>query len=391
MSAQDSQKTDKGGAFFHIYNQGVSGKTIFKDKQDYEMFLDFLKEYLTPPTDKKLLKKNFIVKGHTFQGVPHLTKNYCDKIYLIAYTLLPDHFHLIIKQLAPGALERFVRSLCTRYSMYFNKRHQSSGALFKGPYKSACTNSIPLLTQLTRYLYQEGLSQDTNPAGGYSSYPEYLGKRQTLWVKPNEVLSLFNNLKNTDFRGVRGYKHFVENYDPDQKAKTLLEGIILENYFGQLERNNSTSVKSLPVEEPLPDFDFVHRSRLTGYGITTTMFVLLFSFGLRNVWISSAKAKDTTISVPSIPLSTASPAVSAAEDEQPPKVFLTIKITDGAKSINIRQGPAINSPIIGKARTGDIFEFVSVKSGWYEVKLADGSTGFISAKYLEVIKDTKIQ
>jgi len=67
--------------------------------------------------------------------------------------------------------------------------------------------------------------------------------------------------------------------------------------------------------------------------------------------------------------------------------MLIIKITDGSESVNIRQKPTVGSNKIGEAKEGDTFEFVSVNSGWYEIKLADESTGFISARYLEVMPE----
>ena len=104
MPAKHIKRIDKEGGYFHIFNKGVSGKLIFNNEQDYEVFLSYLQDYLTTPSQLTNYKKEFIVKGRTFQGVPHQPKNYFDKVHLIAYNLMPDHFHLLLHQITKESL-----------------------------------------------------------------------------------------------------------------------------------------------------------------------------------------------------------------------------------------------------------------------------------------------
>lgn len=53
--------------------------------------------------------------------------------------------------------------------------------------------------------------------------------------------------------------------------------------------------------------------------------------------------------------------------------------------LNVRAEPSINSSIIVKVRDGETYEFVSEKTGWFEIKLTDGTTGWISSSYSEKI------
>lgn len=62
---------------------------------------------------------------------------------------------------------------------------------------------------------------------------------------------------------------------------------------------------------------------------------------------------------------------------------LTVRIGDTA-TVNIRAGPSVDTKIIGKANEGDTFEYLSEDSGWYQVKLVDSSTGYISSTFVEV-------
>src|SRR3989344_6913923 len=183
MPAKNLYREDKEGIYSHIYNKGVEKRIIFNDEKDYEVFQGFLKDYLTIPQDPENIKKEFSVHGRIFRGTPHQPKNYFNKVELIAYSLMPDHFHLLLRQKARGSLESFIRSLCTRYSIYFNKKYQHTGALFEGPYKSVQIKDKTRMLYLTRYLHH---------AGGYSSYARYLGKMATSWVNPEIVQSFFD-------------------------------------------------------------------------------------------------------------------------------------------------------------------------------------------------------
>src|SRR3972149_9961260 len=107
MPAKNLHRIDEEGIYCHIWNKGVENRIIFNDEQDYEVFLGYLKDYLTAPADPESIKKAFTVNGKTFRGMPHQPKNYLNKVELIAYSLIPNHFHLLVHQKTRGSVERF--------------------------------------------------------------------------------------------------------------------------------------------------------------------------------------------------------------------------------------------------------------------------------------------
>jgi len=359
MPAQNILGTNPDSLYCHVYNRGVENNAIFNDEQDYKIFLDYLKEYLSAPADPESSKKVFSIRGRVFRGTPHQPKNYFNKIELVAYSLTPKHFHLLVNLKHKDSLQGFIRSLCTRYSMYFNKKHHRTGSLFQGPYKSILIRDEACVLHLTRHLHTHG----------YSSYPEYLGTRTTPWVKPTAVLSYFANTKADTFKGVRFYKDFVENYQPGQKEIELLEKISLESVAKQFVNREHTS-KNPHLEPPIKASELFAASGI---------FILLLFLGVRNIMGSTVETINTPSPTPAV--------LSETKEVKVPKTMLIVKITDGAASVNIRQEPTVRSNKIGEAIEGDTFEFVSINSGWYEIKLADGSTGFISARYIEVMPE----
>ncbi len=396
MTAQRLPKSNTNGTY-HVYNKGVENKIIFNDDQDYNVFLGFLAEYLTPPQNPENTKKVFTVQGRTYRGVPHQPKNYFNKVDLIGYSLTPDRFHLIVQQKTKDSLEKFIRSLCTRYSMYFNKKYKRTGSLFDGPYKSVLIKEDLQLLHLTRHIHRIPLKEkdkDLNLIAGNSSYSQYLGIKKTSWVKPEVVLSYFNIVKLDTSKNINDYKDFVENYVPDQQESELLEGITFDGERKSLERripeNEVKDLASNPQKasdtpsEIYSDIDTDMLPRKLDLLIVTVVFFILFGLGIRNVVMVQASKNINPEASPTT-LGTDAQEVEEIKivEEVKPKTMLKVVINDEATSVNIRQQPTVKSDKIGEANENDVFEYVSKDSEWYEIILADGTKGFISARYIE--------
>lgn len=215
MPAKNVIKQYLKNGFYHIYNRGVEKRKIFQDPQDYKVFLSYLKEYLEP-SDKEELR-NQLIKASWREKDKILKKislnNFSDKIDLLAFCLLPNHFHLLIKQKTERGMESFMKSLSTRYVGYFNKRNKRIGGLFQSIYKAVLVKTDEQLLHLSRYIHCNPLSykgstlQDLQEKDEYSSLAAYLGKWNANWLKPKEVLDFFSKTK----REHDSYKSFAIN------------------------------------------------------------------------------------------------------------------------------------------------------------------------------------
>jgi putative transposase len=190
--------------YYHVYNRGVERRTIFEDNQDYGVFLNRLKEALTPlKEEEEQLSRR---------------QNYARQIRLVAYCLMPNHFHLLIQQTDQKAMESFMRTLATSYSMYFNKKYERVGRLFQGSYKAVQVDSDEYLMHLSRYIHLNPRAINQNyQSYDYSSYRFYFQPQS--WLKPGIVLGLFGGLKE--------YEEFVA--DPTVDSDNLLGDITLED------------------------------------------------------------------------------------------------------------------------------------------------------------------
>lgn len=218
MPSRNIVKVYVENGYYHIYNRGVEKRTIFENDQDYRTFLKYLKESLSPPPNPKTITKTFSVRGVTFDATPRLVKNFDKKIDLMVYCLMPNHFHLVIKQEGNKDMDKFMQSVATRYSMYFNKKYKRIGKLFQGSYKAVLITTDEYLLHLSRYIHLNPTEFTKDIANAYSSYAEYIGKRKTSWVKTKEILSYFGNINNNFKNRIRTYRDFVEKYQTDSKS-----------------------------------------------------------------------------------------------------------------------------------------------------------------------------
>ena len=179
--------------FYHLYNRGVEKRIIFRRVADYRRFIALL--YLAnqdQPVDLKLQGRSFDEHIEIRTGT--------SLVEIIAYCLMPNHFHLLLREKEEGGISKFMQKLTTGYTMYFNKRYQRSGALFEGTYKAKHIHDDRYLRYLMSYVHlnpvkiidrvwkEKGIK---NHAAAerylekyeYSSYIDYLGT-----IRPQHTL-----------------------------------------------------------------------------------------------------------------------------------------------------------------------------------------------------------
>ncbi len=125
MPQKNSRKEYGIGGYYHIYNRGVEKRKIFLDDQDYKVFLSYMKFYLEAVD----------LQGQALQEAKispsKIQKNYHNQIDLLAYCLMPNHFHFFISQSTERAIAEFMQSLILKYVLYFNKKYKRVGSLFQ--------------------------------------------------------------------------------------------------------------------------------------------------------------------------------------------------------------------------------------------------------------------
>lgn len=136
------------GEYYHIYNRGVDKRIIFNNRKDYQRFIKLL-YYANDARSLDNLNIDFT------RGLPY--GNLEDERDVLAdigaYCLMPNHFHLLIKEKEEFGISRFIHKIATSYSMYFNKLNERSGRLFQGPYKAKHVDDDQYLKYLYAYIH----------------------------------------------------------------------------------------------------------------------------------------------------------------------------------------------------------------------------------------------
>lgn len=224
MPSKNALKEYGAGGYYHLYNRGVNKRLIFKDAKDYSTFLSYLQFYLTPPPNLRGLSSQVKISPSK------VLKNYAEEIILLSYCLMPNHFHLMIRQNTDHGIDHFMRSLITKYVRYFNTRYKRVGHLFQARYKAVRIIDEYQFTYLTKYIHRNPLALSACEdcprrlaEYKYSSYGNYLHHFQQPWVSTEDVLSYFSQTNPHST-----YQNFVEESDPDDVTRIATISLDLE-------------------------------------------------------------------------------------------------------------------------------------------------------------------
>jgi len=144
VNRRDYKNFAKDG-IYHVYNRGVNKMEIFKKEKDFKVFLFRLREGLLPSTiDPKVFSKSERRRKLFPEGTFHL----------LAYCLMPNHFHLMIQQMTDLPVTKLLSKVCTGYSKYFNKEYERVGAVFQDQFKAVLVENNEQLLWASYYIHK---------------------------------------------------------------------------------------------------------------------------------------------------------------------------------------------------------------------------------------------
>lgn len=166
MPSRNTIREYDAPAFYHIYNRGAGGQSVFHDVQDKRKFLSLLERYL--------------VDDELFDNYPTYP------VELVAFCIMGNHYHLILYQDDdPTAITNLMRSVSTAYSMYFNLKYKTHGHVFQSVFKASRITNESYLMHISRYIH---LNPETYLTYKWSSLPYYIAKRADSWVHPERIM-----------------------------------------------------------------------------------------------------------------------------------------------------------------------------------------------------------
>lgn len=202
------------GEYYHIYNRGVDRGSVFRNATDYNHFLlglDFYR-YTHCPTRFSLYCAAPFEKQQAMRVEQNTSGAH---VSMYAYALMPNHFHLLVRQEEDEGIHTFLFKAMNSYARYFNTKRKRVGPVFQGNFQVVRIESDEQLLHVSRYIHLNPVvsgmmtlaSLETYP---YTSYPQYVGK-SSGWADTNHIISMIGSAEK--------YMAFVR--DQEQYAREL--------------------------------------------------------------------------------------------------------------------------------------------------------------------------
>lgn len=201
------------GKVYHIYNRSIAGFKIFRFDNNYQRMMDTISYYNTESPLCKFSDKPNTPKPGLGVG--------SKLVRIVAYCLMPTHFHLILQHLKEGSISQFINLVLKSYSKFFNVKHNRKGPLWEGPFKNVLVETDEQLFHLTRYIHLNPPTDflvDNPRDWKFSSYGEYLG-----FVDNGKRLCDFADLLNIE---PVDYEQFVLDRVGYQRELSLIKHLI---------------------------------------------------------------------------------------------------------------------------------------------------------------------
>lgn len=185
------------GEYYHIYNRGVARQPTFFSKKDYERFITCLHYYSFENVPFRLSKFLQLPTGDKDKWIKELELKNNIAAEIIAFCLMPNHFHLLLKQVSDKGISMFMKKVTDAYTRYFNIRHRRVGPIFQGAFKAVHVSSDEQLLHLSRYIHLNPLVSIVVRKEDFKEYPwsslkSYLGENYSF-IRNKIILDHFKN------------------------------------------------------------------------------------------------------------------------------------------------------------------------------------------------------
>lgn len=214
------------GEYYHLFTRGVEKRDIFMEEHDKKRFLKLLFVCnSTSSIDFRNIDQDAIFsydRGKTIVDIG-------------AYCLMTNHLHILVREKEEGGISKFLQKLLTGYSMYFNKKHQRTGALFEGKFRAKHLDDDTYLRYIYSYIHLNPLSL-TNPG----------------WKQHGiaDVRLAENDLTRYPYSSYSDYQQKLTNKELERQEAKILEPNSFPHYFSE----------TVSIGDELRDWLEIHQS-----------------------------------------------------------------------------------------------------------------------------------
>lgn len=210
----------------HALNRGVDKRKIFLDTQDHFRFIHDLFEF----NDVNSVNTTFYIFKRKYDDDNDVGRRKIKKerkpkkkkmlVDILAFCLMPNHYHLILTPRVQNGIALFVKKLNGGYAKYFNIKYKRSGALFQGKYKRIVVKNEAHFIHLPYYIH-------LNPLDLIS--PEWRERKIDNLAKAIKFLNSYRWSSHLDYAGEKNFpsitqrEFLLEFFDGHEQYKRGIE------------------------------------------------------------------------------------------------------------------------------------------------------------------------
>jgi len=196
------------GEIYHVVTRGVERRPIFTSRDDYCRGVFSLFEFNDekPVLIKERRKDRLQAKKN---GREQFSADRKLLVEILAFCLMPNHIHLLLRQIKENGISDFMRKFGAGYATYFNKKYKRTGHLFQGRFRAVYVGSEEQLKNTFVYIH-------ANPAELIEP-----GWKEEGIENPEEVIEFLENYKWSSYADYIGRKNFPSLTNRDFLMKIM--------------------------------------------------------------------------------------------------------------------------------------------------------------------------
>lgn len=184
-------------SLYHVFNRGIERRPVFQNTREFQRALELINFYNhkdIPIRYSQFLQLPLEIREGVFKRLSEGER----LIDILAFCLMPNHFHFLFRQKIDNGISTFISNFTNSYTKYFNTKYERIGPLFEGVFKAVFVETDDQLIHLSRYIHLNPvvssiIKDDQLLDYRWSSYPDYisLSKDNTLNLDKGTILSFF--------------------------------------------------------------------------------------------------------------------------------------------------------------------------------------------------------
>lgn len=185
------------GEMYHIFNRSVARQPIFVTDYDYQRAIDVLEFYSYEKPQMRYSHYRRLPLVQKKELLKSMSANRQKLVQVLCFCLMPNHFHLLIREISENGISRYMRYFQNSYAKYFNVKNDRAGALFQEMFKAIHIETDEQLIHVARYIHLNPLTsyivRDFEDLDNYrwSSYNVYTGQTKSDFIDTQTILAFF--------------------------------------------------------------------------------------------------------------------------------------------------------------------------------------------------------